>query len=129
MTNASPRARYARFLGLAGMIVLALGAVGALPTRRLAGEQAWPAMVVGCLIGLLSAALAGGLVVAAAGDTPTARMQRAFLAMVLRLAVVVVLTLPAVLSGELARMPLLFWVAATYVVLLPLEVRLAIAPE
>ena len=31
------------------------------------------------------------------------------------------------LSGEFARMPLLFWMATTYVVLLPLEVKLAIA--
>jgi hypothetical protein len=37
--------------------------------------------------------------------------------------------LAAVLSGLFARMPLLFWLATTYVALLPLEVRLAIAPE
>ena len=54
-------------------------------------------------------------------------MQRAFLAMAVRLAVVVMLGLAAALSGMLARMPLLFWLAATYVVLLPLEVKLAIA--
>jgi len=40
---------------------------------------------------------------------------------------VVMLGLAAALSGMLARMPLLFWLAATYVVLLPLEVKLAIA--
>ena len=53
--------RYARFLGLAGVIVLALAAVGALPTRRLAGEQAWSAMVVGCLLlGLASSRPSNG---------------------------------------------------------------------
>jgi hypothetical protein len=53
-------------------------------------------------------------------------MQRGFLAMVVRLAVVVVLGMAAALSGELARQPLLFWIGAAYVVLLPLEVKLAI---
>jgi hypothetical protein len=46
--------------------------------------------------------------------------------MVVRLVVVAVLSLAAVLGGTLARMPLLFWVATSYVALLPLEVRLAI---
>jgi hypothetical protein len=53
-------------------------------------------------------------------------MQRAFLAMVVRLAVVVVFGLSAALSGVVARMPLLFWLATAYVALLPLEVKLAV---
>ena len=53
-------------------------------------------------------------------------MQRSFLAMLIRLAVVVVLGIAAVFSGEFARSPLLFWMGAAYVALLPLEVRLAI---
>ena len=70
-------------------------------------------MAVGCAIGFASAALAGWLLTAVRADTPDARMQRAFLAMVVRLAVVVVLGLAAALSGEFARMPLLFWVATS----------------
>ena len=84
-------------------------------------------MAAGCGISFVSAALAGWLLTAAGAATPEARMQRAFLAMAVRLAVVVMLGLAAALSGMLARMPLLFWLAATYVVLLPLEVKLAIA--
>ena len=118
--------RYARFLGLAVAIVLALCAIGWLPTRRLAGETGVVAMAAGCGISLLSAALAGGLLVVVGADTPEARMQRGFLAMVVRLAVVVMLGLAAALSGELARQPLLFWIGTAYVALLPLEVRLAI---
>jgi hypothetical protein len=118
--------RYARFLGLAVAIVAGLCAIGWLPTRRLAGGGAIAAMVAGCAIGLLSAALAGWLLTAVAADTPEARMQRSFLAMVVRLAVVIVLGVAAVLSGEFARAPLLFWMGAAYVALLPLEVRLAI---
>ena len=129
MSGALRGRRYARFLGLALLVVGVLFAVGVVPTRRLAGEEAIAAMAAGCFIGLMSAALAGGLLIVVGAETPTARMQRALLAMVVRLSVVVVMGVAAALSGTFARMPLLFWLATTYVVLLPLEVRLAIAPE
>jgi len=83
-------------------------------------------MVVGCAISLLSAALAGWLLIVVGAETPEARMRRGFLAMIVRLVVVVVLGIAAVLSGEFARTPLLFWMATAYVALLPLEVRRAI---
>jgi hypothetical protein len=118
--------RYARFLVRAIAIVVTAMAIGFLPTRRLAGAAAIPAMAMGCLVSFISAALAGWLLVTFDASTPTARMQRAFLAMVVRLAVVVVLGLAAALSGDLARSPLLFWLAITYLALLPLEVKLAI---
>jgi hypothetical protein len=118
--------RYARFLGLAVAIVFGICLIGWLPTRRLAGEGGVPAMVAGCGISLVAAALAGGLLIVVGAETPEARMQRGFLAMVVRLAVVVVLGMAAALSGELARQPLLFWIGTAYVALLPLEVKLAI---
>ena len=124
MTGSS---RYVRFLGLAAGLVVALCAVGYFPTRRLAGEAGVVAMAAGCGISLVAAALAGFLVTAVAAQTPEARMQRGFLAMVVRLAVVTVLGIAAALSGAFARTPLLFWMATAYVVLLPLEVKLAIA--
>ena len=127
--TASPGRRYARFLSLAVAMVLGLGAIGVLPTRRLAGEQSLAAMAAGCAISLVAAALAGWLLIVVAGDTPEARMQRAAMAMFCRLAVVAVLGLAAALSGEVARTPLLFWLAISYVVLLPLEVKLAIGNE
>ena len=121
--------RYVRFLGLAAGLVVALCVVGYLPTRRLFGTNAVGSMVAGCGISLVAAALVGWLLTAVGAETPEARMQRGFLAMVVRLGVVIVLGLAAALSGEFARAPLLFWMATAYVVLLPLEVRLAIAPE
>jgi hypothetical protein len=126
-TSSAGIGRYARFLGLAVAIVLGLCAVGFVPTRRLAGTEAVWAMVAGCAISLVSAALAGGLLIAVGAATPEARMQRSFLAMMIRLVVVIVLGVAAALSGEFARAPLLFWMATAYVALLPLEVRLAIA--
>jgi hypothetical protein len=126
MTTHTAVSRYARFFGLALAIAIGLCAVGIVPTRRLAGEAGVPAMLAGCAIGLLSAALAGLLIVAVAGDSPEAKMKRSFLAMVARLAVVVALGAAAALSGVFATQPLLFWIGTAYVALLPLEVRLAI---
>src|SRR5215467_15296792 len=116
-----------RFLGLAVGLVVALCVIGYFPTRRLAGEDGVAAMAAGCGISLVAAALAGWLLTAVSADTPQARMQRGFLAMVVRLAVVTVLGLAAALSGVFAKAPLLLWMAAAYIVLLPLEVKLAIA--
>jgi hypothetical protein len=126
VTPRSKGERYARFLGVAVAIVVGLCAIGWLPTARLAGAGAVAAMVAGCAISLVSAALAGWLLIVTSVDTPEARMQRGFLAMVVRLVVVVVLGLAAALSGEVARQPLLFWIGTAYVALLPLEVKLAI---
>jgi hypothetical protein len=119
--------RYARFAGLAVAITIVLCAIGWLPTKRLAGAEALPAMVAGCAIGLLSAALAGALLIVAGAETPEARMTRALLAMFARLGVVILLGVAAALSGVFARSPLLFWMATAYVALLPLEVKLAIS--
>ena len=126
MTPVSKGGRYARFLGAAVAIVAGLCVIGWMPTRRLSGDAGVIAMAGGCGISLLSAALAGGLLVVLGGDSPEARMQRAFLAMVVRLAVVAAFGLAAALSTAVARQPLLFWIGTAYVALLPLEVRLAI---
>ena len=122
----SATSRYARFMGLALAIVAVLDAVGYVPTRRLSGDAGVQAMVAGGAIGLMSGAFAGLLLVTIAGDTPDARMKRSFLAMVARLAVVVVLGTAAALSGAFATEPLLFWMAVAYMALLPIEVRLAL---
>jgi hypothetical protein len=126
VATTSRSGRYARFLGLAVAIVIGLCAVGWLPTLRLAGAGGVAAMAMGCSISLLSAALAGWLLIVVSAETPEARMQRGFLAMVVRLAVVVVLGMATALGGDIARQPLLFWIGTAYVALLPLEVKLAI---
>jgi hypothetical protein len=121
--------RYLRFLGLAVGLTVALCAVGYFPTRRLSGEDGVEAMGAGCGISLAAATMAGWLLTAVPAGSPEARMKRSFLAMAVRLAVVAVLGVAAALSGLFERAPLLFWMAATYVVLLPLEVKLAIASD
>ena len=84
-------------------------------------------MAAGCGISLVSAALAGWLLIAVGGETPEARMQRASWRWWSGWRSSSCWALAAALSGELARQPLLFWMATAYVALLPLEVKLAIA--
>src|SRR5262245_12025173 len=116
---ATRTARYARFVAVAVAIVLGLAAIGFQPTRRLAGEAALGSMAAGCIVGLVSAGLAGLLLVLVDAETPVARMQRAFLAMAIRLAAAVLLALAAGLTGEFETRPLLIWIAVTYLALLP----------
>jgi hypothetical protein len=111
---------------MAVAVTAALGVLGIVPTRRLAGDEGVPGMLAGCAIGLISAAFAGLLLVTVAEDSPEAKLQRSFLAMMARLAAVVVLGAAAVLSGMFAISPLLLWIAIAYMALLPLEVRLAL---
>ena len=125
---ASRAGRYVRFLGLAFAIVAGLCAIGFLPTRRLAGPDALTAMAAGCAISFVAAAMAGALLVVVDAATPEARMQRSFMATVVRLVIVVLLGIGAALSGEFSRSPLLLWMAMSYIALLPLEVMLAIRP-
>ena len=109
-------ARYVRFFGLAVATVCVVGALGYLPTRRLAGDEAHSGD--GGRLRHRPRVGGDGRVRCSwrvGAETPNAQMQRAFLAMVVRLAVVVVLGVAATLSGVLHRMPLLFWLATTYV--------------
>lgn len=111
---------------MAVAVIAALCVLGFLPTRRLAGDEGVPGMLAGCAIGLISAAFAGMLLVTVPGDSPEAKLKRSFMAMMARLAAVVVLGAAAVLSGMFAVPPLLLWMAIAYMALLPLEVRLAL---
>ena len=117
---------YARFLGMAVLVTAVLCAVGFVPTRRFAGDEGVSGMFAGCAIGFISAAFAGLLLVTVAGDSPEAKLKRSFLAMVARLAAVVVLGVAASMSGVFAISPLLLWMAIAYMALLPLEVKLAL---
>jgi hypothetical protein len=116
-----------RFLGAECLIVVALCAIGWIPTQRLAGSQALPAMIAGCGISLVSAVLAAYLTTLVDGSTPEGRMRRGMFAMFARLGIVIALSVAAVLSGEFAQRPLLLWMAIAYMAVLPLEVRLAIS--
>lgn len=122
---------YLRFLMWAVGVTVAAVLLGWLPTRRLGGEEAIPAMLAGCAVSLLASALGGVPIALArgAGSTPQGRMQSLLMAMGVRFAAVVVLALTAVLSGLFRTAPLLLWVAIGYAVQLVVETRYALAND
>lgn len=122
---------YLRFLMWAVGVTVVAVLLGWLPTRRLGGEEAIPAMLAGCAVSLLASALGGVPIALArrAGSTPQARMQSLLMAMGVRFAAVVVLAVAAVLSGLFLRVPLLLWVAIGYAVQLVVETRYALAKD
>jgi uncharacterized membrane protein len=125
MTNArSPAAEYLRFLAWVVGAAVLIALVGALPTRRLGGDEAIPAMIAGCAIGILASA-AGGIPIArgrrAAETDPAEKLKVMMLSMALRLMAVVALGAAASLSGEFERVPLLLWIALGYVTLLAVD--------
>jgi hypothetical protein len=126
---ARPAAGYARFLALATVVTAAVGAVGYVPTRRLAGEEGLPALVAGCLIGLLSSAL-GGLPVALGRDrSPAGRVTLMMGSTAVRLLAAVLLGVAAVLSGRFATKPLLLWGAISYAALLAVDAWYALRTQ
>jgi hypothetical protein len=116
-----PAAGYVRFLALAAGVAVIVGAIGAIPTRRLAGDEGLPALIAGCLVGLLSSAL-GGLPIALMRDrTPAGRVLAMMGSMGARLLAVGILGVAAVLSDRFAPVPLLLWIAISYAALLGVD--------
>lgn len=128
MTDArTPAAEYLRFLAWVAGVAVLIAVIGALPTRRLGGPEAVPAMMVGCAVGALASALGGIPVARARGAAdPAKRLNAMLLSMGLRLAVVIALGAAAALSGEVERVPLLLWIGISYVALLAIDTRYAV---
>jgi hypothetical protein len=127
MTGArSPAAEYLRFLAWAAAIGIALVLLGYPATRRLGGEDAIPAMIAGCAIGIIASAIGALPVFFARRSSSREPLQGMLLSMALRLAAVVVLGLAVGLSGWFEIRPLLIWIALGYVATLPLDVRYAV---
>jgi hypothetical protein len=117
---------YLRFLAVTCALVAGAACLGYLPTARLAGGRAVavPAMIAGCLVGIVAGAL-GALPLARAGGSPDAKIQAGLLAMGLRFGAVLALGLAAYASGLFARVPLLAWIGISYVAQLVVESRYA----
>jgi hypothetical protein len=128
MTGTRPSAaEYLRFLAWAAVVAGLIAALGWIPARRLAGEDAGPAWLVGCALSLIASAV-GGIPVARARRSadPAARVPAVMAAMGLRFAVVLALGAAVALSGGLARGPLLLGVAASYLALLMVDTWYAV---
>lgn len=122
----SPEADFLRFLAWAAAIGIALVLLGYPATRRLGGEEAVPAMLAGCAIGIIASAVGALPVFFARRSSSRDPVQGMLLSMALRLAAVVVLGLAAGLSGWFEIRPLLIWIVIGYVATLPLDVRYAV---
>jgi hypothetical protein len=121
----SPAAEYLRFLVGAVAVGAVLALLGYAPTRRLGGAGALPAMIAGCVIGVLASTV-GALPVMRARRSGTAIPLQGMLgSLALRFATVLVLGLSAGLSGWFETRPLLLWIALGYVAQLALDTRYA----
>ena len=121
----SPVAEYLRFLGWVVGVGVALALLGYAPTRRLGGEGALPAMVAGCVIGVIASAVGALTVLSARRSGSGLPLQGMLASLALRFATVLVLGLSAGLSGWFATRPLLIWIALGYVAQLALDTRYA----
>jgi hypothetical protein len=123
----SPAAEYLRFLVWAVAVAGLVAALSWVPTRRLAGEDAVPAMLVGCALALF-ASLVGGIPVARSrrSPTPAARVTATMAAMGLRFGVLLALGLAMALSGGFERTPLLLGAAVSYLALLAVDTWYAV---
>jgi cyanate permease len=122
----SPAAEYARFLAWAVAIAIALVLLGYAPTRRLGGEGALPAMIAGCLIGVIASAVGALPVLLSRRAGSAGSPLQGLYSMALRSVAMVVLGLSVGLSGWFPIRPLLLWIALGYVAQLALDVRYAV---
>lgn len=125
-TAGSTTGSYFRFVCVVVGISAALVVVGYVPTTRLAGASAPPAMVAGCLVSAVSSVVGALPIVLGCGRSPQDSLRCTLLAMGLRAGVAVVLALAAGLSGWFAWAPLLIWVAISYIVLLAVDTVFAV---
>ncbi len=118
---------YPRFLAEAFAILVALVAVGYLPTLNLGGESAIPAMLAGCGLSLV-ASLVGTVPLVTPRDPGPERLIPMFLgALALRLTAAIVLAAAAALSGLFAVAPLLVWMLISHLGLLVADTRFALS--
>ena len=111
-------------LGIAvtGIVIL----LGWIPTTRIGGPEAGPAMLAGCVISMLGS-LVGGIPIIMATRGPARTMPQAILlSTALRFLLVMILALSAALSGWFDRTPLLIWVAISYLLLLAADTLYAV---
>jgi hypothetical protein len=119
-------AGYLRFLAWVLAVTAAVALLGYLPTRRMAGDGALPALFAGCAIGVLASALGGVPIALSQGKPPAERLSSVLFAMLVRLAAAVALGSLAALSGRFPQNPLLLWITISYVVLLVVDTRYAV---
>jgi hypothetical protein len=110
-----------RYLALVAATAAALVLVGYLPTVRLGGEGAVPAMLAGCAVSLVASLLGSAPLLLIRGRTPADGVNAVLGSIVVRLATVVMLAVAVALGGLFANMPFLLWVAISHAALLVVD--------
>ncbi len=117
---------YAKLVGTAFLLVSVLAGVGYWPTVQLAGMEAVPAMIAGCLVSWLASCV-GAVPLALAPFRPSTEQASSILISTgLRFLVVLVLVAPIVLSGWFPRVVFVSWVAMSYLPLLIVDTAFAV---
>jgi hypothetical protein len=128
-TRDSGAAALREFLGFCGWVLgagLVLGALGYLPTRRFAGEGAVAAMF-GALAAVTLGSIIGGLPILLARRRGAAKPGVVMSSMLVRLVAVVLLAAALALGLDLPTGPFLVWLALSYLLLLVVDTRYAMA--
>ncbi len=111
-------------LGAALLVALA----GALPARKLAGEEGLAALVAGCAVTLAASAIGAiPLSRALVQVDPHTRLLGLLVAMGLRFGFVLAALILLVSGGWFRRNPLLLGIALSYLAILAVETRFAVA--
>jgi uncharacterized membrane protein len=122
----SPAAEYLRFLLWAVAIGVAAALLGYVPTRRLGGDGALPAMIAGIVIGVIASGVGALPILLARRSGAAPSPVQGLLSMAVRLAVLVVLGVSVALAGVFPARPLIVWIALGYGAQIALEVRYAV---
>jgi hypothetical protein len=117
---------YLRFRVWAVAISIAAALLGYVPTRRLGGDGALPAMAAGIAVGVIASAVGALPILLARRSGAAPSPVQGLLSTAIRLAALVVLGVSAALSGVFETRPLIVWIALGYVAQLALDVRYAV---
>lgn len=120
----TPAQAYARFVLWVLASAVGMMALGYLPTLRLAGGTAVPAMV-GAILAVSLGSIIGGYPVFAAHLRGVPNPHAGLVSMMVRLIAVVVLASVVGLSLPLESGPFLGWLAVSYLLLLVIDTRYA----
>jgi len=112
---------FGRYLALVAATAAALVVVGYLPTVRLGGEGAVPAMFAGCAVSVVASLFGSAPLLLIRGRTPADGVNAVLGSIVVRLATVVMLAVAVALGGLFANMPFLLWVAISHAALLVVD--------
>ena len=121
----SAMATYLKFVAAALGLVVFLVGVGYFPTRNLGGAEAVVGMWVGCSVSLLGSVF-GAIPIARFRGPPRDRLAMVMASSALRLLIVGALAVAAAWSGFFQKIPLLLWVAISYLILLVVDTSFAV---